>query len=127
MIKIILLILATEAITEIIVSGDIFSTFREYVWKINSFFGKLINCGYCLSVWVSALLTIPIYNGLELIYLIPLVFAIHRLSNVWHEFIVKWLKRLPICSVGLNKTEQIIVEESKPNEETTEETKTTKT
>lgn len=125
MTKVLLLVMATEAITEILVSGDIFSTFREYVWKINKFFGKLINCGYCLSVWVSASLTIPIYYGLELIYLIPLVFAIHRISNIWHELIVKWLKRLPICSVGLNKTEQIIVEESKPNEETT--TKTSET
>lgn len=117
MIEFILAIIAVEAITEIIVSSQIAEPLRKWCYYNSSFLHKLINCGYCTSVWISAFVALLIlgFTGLPIIaeYFI-LVFALHRLSNIWHEFAIRWLNRSPIL-LHLTKTETVIMEEN--NEE----------
>lgn len=92
------LTVTVEAITEIIVNGDIFQELRGWISRKSSFFGMLISCGYCLSVWTAMLLagSIPfkIVPFAVFDYVIK-VFVLHRLSNVVHELIVRFLNRIP--------------------------------
>ena len=103
----ILLIIATEAITEIIVASEfpLFYWFRNW-WTIYTFppegpprtgkiqhvrvsIHKLVTCGYCMSVWVSAFFAIWTsfdYFGNTFINWLVSVFFIHRLSNWLHVF-----------------------------------------
>jgi len=103
----IILIISVEAVTEIVTSSNIFLSLREWIYLKSDFLGKLIQCGYCTSVWISAMVAWaaptpfhPIFG-----YFIAL-FAIHRLSNLWHEFTVRWLNRAPIAISLFTTTEQ---------------------
>ena len=98
MITWILLIIFVEAITEILVSSDIFLEIREFIYLNSNFLGKLVHCGYCTSVWVSAAVAwlAPSIGNYPFIEYIIAVFVIHRLSNIWHEFIARWLGRAPL-------------------------------
>jgi len=97
----VLITISVEAITEIIVSGDIFTELRGWFsrqknWLLN-FISRLITCGYCCSVWVSALLAwyIPIYSEYWIMDLVIKTFVVHRLSNWFHEFMSRWFGRHP--------------------------------
>lgn len=95
-----LVVIATEAITEIIVNSEIFSGLRKFLSKSN-FFGTLVNCGYCMSVWVAlgTIWVLPKLFEIVLFDIIIKVFVIHRLSNLWHELIRRWLDRYPLTLV----------------------------
>lgn len=107
MIEWILLIIVVEAVTEIITSSDLTSGLRFWLTKkaetnkIAEFFNKVVSCGYCCSVWVSAAVA-WIAPG-SLIYpfvdYILKVFGLHRLSNIFHEFVKRWLDRIPFAIV----------------------------
>ena len=90
--------IAVEAITEIIVNGDIFQDLRGWISRNSPFFGMLVSCGYCLSVWTAMLFagSIPfkIIDVAVFDYVIKL-FVLHRLSNVAHEAIIRFLHRMP--------------------------------
>jgi hypothetical protein len=95
-------VVAVEAITEVVVQSDLFIKLRNVLFKISpGFLGKLLSCGYCFSVWVSiigwfmpgTITNIYILDG------ILRVFLLHRLSNVIHEFFMRWEKRLPLVIV----------------------------
>lgn len=104
-----------EAVTEIIVSSDIFLSFRNFVGQHSSFFGQLIHCGYCASVWVSASVAwIPstIVVGYPWLDYIVYVFVLHRLSNLFHELTCKWMNRSPL-SMAIHKTEAVIIQDEK--------------
>ena len=45
--------LAAYGMTTIIVYGSIFESFRDWVIKKSTFFGKLITCILCTSTWVG--------------------------------------------------------------------------
>ena len=111
MIKLLLLILFVEAVTEILVESSIFQKPREFVYTRNGFLGELVTCGYCTSVWVSAavawLVVFPISPWFVINYIIT-VFVIDRLSNLLHELNNKWLNRRPF-SMALHKTETVII------------------
>ena len=109
----IILVLATEAVTEIIVASEfpLFYWFREW-WKKYTFpigvppktgkiqhirvtVYKLVTCGYCFSVWTAAFFAIwsPIdcFDNKYINWLISL-FCIHRLSN-WLHIVFELMKR----------------------------------
>jgi len=53
-----LFILLSYGITNIMVFGSIFETWRVLWNKVNpSFFGKLFNCPLCLSTWIGGVLS----------------------------------------------------------------------
>ena len=98
-------ILATEAIVELIVASEVLFNTRDWIAQRSIFFGKLVNCGYCVSVWVAALMFayyLPIGQYMELlcvnrfvwvITLIAKAVIVHRLSNVLHELFSRWFHR----------------------------------
>lgn len=92
-------IIAVEAVVEIFVQSEIFIKVRIFFSKLNpSFLGKLFTCGYCMSVWVSATIawTLPgTLTEYQILDIIIKTFVLHRLSNVLHEALSRWFKRLP--------------------------------
>lgn len=111
MITYMLLIVLVEAITEILVDSQIFSKPRELIYTNSSFFGELVTCGYCTSVWVSAAVAWMAVLSLSpyfMVNYIVTVMVLHRLSNVWHEAIKKWLNRHPI-TFSIHKTESVLL------------------
>lgn len=91
-----ILSLAVESLTEIIVKSEIFRPFRDFIFKLGSFFEKLFTCGYCFSVWVStaAVSAVPDVilplSGIFGVNALVTVLIIHRLSNIIHNIIDKW-------------------------------------
>jgi len=88
-----LIVIATEAITEILVKSELFEPLRKYLFsrsvdsKVFKFFHDLLDCGYCTSVWIAFFLFIFFMFIPEIMFFVCLVFVIHRLSNVWHFII----------------------------------------
>ena len=86
--------LVCEAITEIIGGSTLFRPVRNYIVRNEiSFLKSLFECKYCLSVWVSAFVSLvgwkalglPLLAGsMNLLFLFLLVFVVHRVSNVMH-------------------------------------------
>ena len=74
-------VMATEAITEILLESALLDKPRAYLTK-RWFFKELLGCGWCLSVWVAAAVVGVIAVGLKII-LIP--FVVHRIANVLHD------------------------------------------
>ena len=91
-------VIFVEAVTEIIVSGEVFFGLRDAISSKSEFLGKLVNCGYCTSIWVSATVAwaVPLPVTGHWFVDIPIkIFVIHRLSNAFHELIYRWLERVP--------------------------------
>jgi hypothetical protein len=82
-----------EAITEIIGASELFAPLREFIIRKEIPFLKgLLECKYCLSVWVAAFLVIVcwwsagvlVFNRGEIFFLMLCVFIVHRMSNILH-------------------------------------------
>lgn len=57
--KITLFILLAYGITNIILFGSIFQSWRDFWMKSNpNFFGKLFTCPLCLSTWIGGFLSV---------------------------------------------------------------------
>jgi len=86
--------LAVEAVTEIVVSSELFFGLRTGISRISgrigAFFGALISCGYCFSVWASAAVAWALPGALfpgEYGWIADIAlrtFALHRVSNFVH-------------------------------------------
>ena len=93
--KFLLAVIFTEAITEIVVKSEFFLPLRGKIFnlgKSNKFFNwlhRLLDCGYCFSVWAGVLAALLFFRELSLFhvsvdwFLIGLV--LHRLSNLFHN------------------------------------------
>jgi len=87
------LVIFTEAITEIITKSELFSPIRKFFFdrrqnKLSRFLHDLIDCGYCVSVWIglfSAYVFIFVDNIIFNLFFIGIV--LHRLSNILHYLI----------------------------------------
>lgn len=90
--------IAIEAIAEIITTSDLFAGprkgLRGWVYPEDQpppdnlaqhfkvLLDKLATCGYCQSVWLAAFFfVLPTVTSRS----IAVVFALHRLSNFWHN------------------------------------------
>lgn len=86
--------LAVEAVTEIVVSSSLFFGLRTSIsrlpGRIGAFFGELVSCGYCFSVWTSAAIAWALPGALfpgEYGWIADIglrTFALHRVSNFMH-------------------------------------------
>jgi len=95
--KVVFVVVFIEALTEIITKSEITEPIRKFVFEKghkNKFFNwlhRLLDCGYCTSVWIGLFAALLLFRGLHLIspYLdwIFIGLILHRLSNVFH-FIV---------------------------------------
>ena len=89
----VILPIACEAITEIIGSQTLFEPVRNWViGKKILVISDLLNCKYCLSVWVSVFAVAGYYVACgftdigvaESCFFVMLVFFVHRLANMCH-------------------------------------------
>jgi len=95
--KVVFVVVFIEALTEIITKSEITEPIRKFVFEKghkNKFFNwlhRLLDCGYCTSVWIGLFAALLLFRDLHLIspYLdwIFIGLILHRLSNVFH-FIV---------------------------------------
>ncbi len=98
----IIAIVLTESLVEIISKSEIFSPIREWFFnrrdkKVFNFIHSLLDCGYCLSVWIGTfvgliLIDLVIINPIVDWFIIGLL--LHRLSNLWHNIIDRTRKNL---------------------------------
>ena len=91
MLNLILLIIATEATTNIITKSTIFEPLRGWIFKkrekkLFGFVNNLLDCPYCTSVWVAMLL-FCLHGLIPFFSIILTVLAIHILSNIVHHII----------------------------------------
>lgn len=104
-----LVIIATEAITEIVVDSALFEPLRGWAIRHLLILARLINCGYCMSIWVAASMAWALPGGIIVTVIggpvaiiadaVIRTFVVHRLSNIWHEAIKRWLDRHPFVMV----------------------------
>jgi len=121
LIKFLLAIVFCEAMTEIlkeaVVLEPLRSPFRRWA-KFNEF----MECGYCQSVWVGwgtgFLFQMEVGLGYPW-YVEAMIFGFlaHRLSNLWHEMIVRWLHRHPFQMVLFKNVQAIAPEEPEEEED----------
>jgi len=96
---IILYILATEAITDILVNSDIIQPFKKFLYKnkdkvILYFLHELFDCAYCMSVWVSFILLISslnFFNITTFISFIVLWMVIHKVAFILHNTFLRYV------------------------------------
>lgn len=99
---ILLLVIASEAVAEIITSSELTDPWRgawkkwtynednppkdTYFQHFKVFVDKLVSCGYCTSVWTSGFFAIwaPAVFDISIINWLVATFVIHRLSNWLH-------------------------------------------
>ena len=92
-----------EALVELIKSG-FFESFRNLLGRHRSraaaFFYKVVNCGYCSSVWVAASITIVLFfsvdvylTGISFLDLFITFILSHRISNFIHDFWDRYISK----------------------------------
>lgn len=90
-----LAIIATEALTEIWISSEIAEPLRDKLGQQKGRISILARCGYCVSVWAAMIMSIEIF----IVRLLIQILVLHRLSNVFHEIVYRFLNRMPLISV----------------------------
>ena len=123
-----ILIVATERATELIVSSKIFEPFRLAIkkWTYNPdippsntvlqefkvMLDYLVNCGYCVSVWVGALFGLFATQHFDNVFISWLTSALflHGMANLYHV-VYELIKR------GRVKTYDIILRASIDNQQ----------
>lgn len=86
MTEIIVAAFATWQIVEIWHHSSLFASWRARVELWEGFFGELLMCPFCLSIWVAALcvilMNLPWWCGGQLLVAIP---AVARLANLGND------------------------------------------
>jgi len=98
MIKFILVALLVESVTNIVSKSEIFLPIRRWLFYKNKFLHNLIDCPYCLSVWVGLLCSVlcdiklTFSENLYVDYIISGL-LLHRSSNILHYLIDLLMER----------------------------------
>ena len=82
--KLILCIIAAEALTQLACKAEIFDKIREWLKSLSSFIFLLSTCPYCVSVWTAACVTL-LYFTWEYSQFFVIGLVIHRVSNFVHD------------------------------------------
>lgn len=90
--KILIAVICTEALTELAVKSELFQPVRAWLYKnkysLLRFIHRILDCGYCFSVWAAILAVIFVfYLDTFRVHFLVLVLVVHRLSNLFHFFI----------------------------------------
>ena len=90
----IIAIIITEAVTEIISKSSLFEPLRKWLFKSNykflKFIHNLLDCGFCLSVWIGTIVGNILLNfSIVSIWLDWFIVGllVHKCSNVLHNLI----------------------------------------
>lgn len=105
----VLLVLAIDNITDIVSTVDLLAPAREWFKAKFPKFGKIAECRYCQSLWLSAIATgfCPVaypalshyFGDTAVIWLIGWLaswFATHRTIQFTREFMDRYLNRAPL-------------------------------
>lgn len=84
MIKLILCIIAAEAMVQLTCKAEVFDRLRDWIKSLSGFTESLLNCAYCVSVWVALFTTALFIFWDYSVYFIYFL-VIHRLSNFLHD------------------------------------------
>jgi len=101
LLKFLFCIVCVEAITELLTKSEILSPVREWFFnrrdnKVLGFLHKLLDCGYCTSVWSGWFVALLFFRDIEILYgwvdwfFIGLV--LQRMANALH-FLIDRLDR----------------------------------
>ena len=82
--KLLLCIIAAEALTQLICKGEIFDPLREWLKGLSNFTSRLLSCPYCVSVWIAAFVII-LYLFYEYSWIFVIGLVVHRVSNFVHD------------------------------------------
>ena len=82
--KLVLCIIAAEALTQLACKAEIFDKLREWLKSLSAFTFSLLSCSYCVSVWVAAGVTV-FYFTWEYSQFFVIGLVIHRISNFAHD------------------------------------------
>lgn len=84
---------ANCAVIEAARHGEIFARFRSWFETKEGFFPALFLCPFCLSYWTPYVLLVLLLwqdlHGYQFLALIPLSFAVTRLSNLLNDVLYK--------------------------------------
>jgi len=88
--KFLCVIVAAEAITELMTSSAVFMPLRKFFFdrrtnKIMNWMHELFDCGYCFSVWAALFFCMLLYINHIVIDIFLVFLVIHRSSNVLHD------------------------------------------
>ena len=96
--KYLILIIATEALVELWKKAMPLQGIRRKLTELTPFLEidgqHLFDCGYCLSVWIGAMVLISYLIFNDMIYFFGIL-AIHRISNYVH-LVVSYLRDLQL-------------------------------
>lgn len=84
LVKMVLLIVACEALVELLIEAEILNRPRTFIKGLSWFTNELFSCPYCVSVWCGGLAIIGFIYW-EYCWWIAGIFVIHRLSNFVHN------------------------------------------
>lgn len=82
--RLILCIIAAEAMTQLTCKAEIFNRLRDWLKSLSGFTDELLSCPYCVSVWVAGF-TVLLCVCYEWTWWFILLLVIHRISNVLHD------------------------------------------
>ena len=82
--KLVLCIVAAEALTQLACKAEIFDRIREWLKSLSTFTFLLLTCPYCVSVWVASCVTL-MYFTWEYSQFFVIGLVIHRASNFAHD------------------------------------------
>jgi len=95
--KFIAAVILTEAITELVTKSEIFKPMRAKAFslgKSNIFFDwlhRLLDCGYCFSVWSGVLVAFLLFRDLNILYSgldeVMVGLILHRSANLFHNVV----------------------------------------
>lgn len=90
--KVLVAVVCTEALTELAVKSEFFQPLRAWLYKSKywplRFIHRILDCGYCFSVWASILaVTCIFYIDVIIVHFLVLILVVHRLSNLFHFFV----------------------------------------
>jgi len=108
--------------------SELFAVQRARAEASNGFFGRLLQCPFCLSNWVAAFVVctiaaseiLPIFdlNVLSILAAVPAkVFASARVANLCNDFFKIW-DRTPRYSAVLNDDGEFVAQRDESNIET---------
>jgi len=86
-------IVLTESITQIITKSELFKPIRGFFFKRRenkfcNYLHDLLDCGYCMSVWVGWFVVIAfLYLDSVILNVFFAGLVLHRLSNILHFII----------------------------------------
>jgi hypothetical protein len=89
-------VVACEALVQLWFNAAPLQPIRRLIIKITPFlYSKnqrthLLNCPYCISVWVGFLITVVLFTSNWCLYIV-IALAIHRISNFLH-LIFSWIR-----------------------------------